>query len=119
MNLNGTNWNASYVSSSHSKFICLNSTFEDEDAVFNAIVNSKVHHVKKKNDLLKEDQNNLNHIKTIEEESLKEGYFEEIKSAQHVIEIVQGNYETRKVDNQQDETIEFDLNTKYVCFVNL
>lgn len=111
-NLNGQNGDTTFVSSSHSKFICLNSTFEDEDVVFNAIVNSKMHHVKKKYDQLREGPHISKQIKTIDEESLKEANFEEIKSEIGRNEVAQDNYDTKKAGIQDNETIDFGFNAR-------
>ena len=39
---------SSFVSSSYSKALGFNSTFDDEDEVFNAIIKSKLNHIKQK-----------------------------------------------------------------------
>ena len=74
----------SFVTNSHSRFIGLNSTFEDEDAVFNAIVNSKLHHVKQRRDKTPSKSPErviAKNMHTIpDEESVKDVHGEESKS---------------------------------------
>ena len=102
----------SYISNSQSKFIWMQSTFEDEDEVFNAIVNSKMHHVKRKQELLREEPHIVKQIKTIEEESIKEGYLEEGKFDHNQIENENEAYSTNKPPWQVEETIDFNIKEK-------